>query len=91
MAESATTPASAAHPRTDTSVPHSARIGNHWLGGEDNHPVDARAGDAYAAVFPGIVTLARGSRALLRRTVTYLVREAGVRQFLDVGTGPTRR
>ncbi|GGY81215.1 hypothetical protein GCM10010300_26530 [Streptomyces olivaceoviridis] len=87
MTDPATTPASAAHPRIDTSVPHSARIRNHWLGGKDNCPVDARAGDAYAAVFPGIVTLARGSRAFLRRTLTYLVREAGIRRFLDVGTG----
>jgi hypothetical protein len=71
----------------DTSVPHSARIWNYWLGGKDNYPVDEEAGDAYTAVFPGIVTIARGSRAFLRRTITYLVSEAGIRQFLDVGTG----
>ncbi|MCH5677237.1 SAM-dependent methyltransferase [Streptomyces gilvus] len=71
----------------DTSVPHSARIWNYWLGGTDNHPVDRAAGDAYTAVFPGIVTIARGSRAFLRRAVTHLVAEAGIRQFLDVGTG----
>lgn len=81
------TPASATHQQIDTSVPHSARIWNHWLGGKDNHPVDAQAGDAYTAVFPGIVTIARSSRAFLRRTITYLVREAGIRQFLDVGAG----
>src|ERR1044072_8367029 len=71
----------------DTSVPHSARIWNYWLGGDDNHPVDRAAGDAYTAVFPGIVTIARSSRAFLRRTIEYLVTQAGVRQFLDVGTG----
>ena len=71
----------------DASVPHSARIWNYWLGGDDNHPVDRAAGDAYTAVFPGIVTIARGSRAFLRRTIEYLVTEVGVRQFLDVGTG----
>ncbi|CCK30036.1 hypothetical protein BN159_5657 [Streptomyces davaonensis JCM 4913] len=71
----------------DTSVPHSARIWNYWLGGKDNYPVDQAAGDAYTAVFPGIVTIARSSRAFLGRTIRYLVREAGVRQFLDVGTG----
>src|SRR3954447_874757 len=71
----------------DTSVPHSARIWNYWLGGKDNYPVDEAAGDAYTAVFPGIVTIARGSRAFLGRSIRYLVREAGVRQFLDVGTG----
>ncbi|MFG3099392.1 SAM-dependent methyltransferase [Streptomyces sp. NPDC048182] len=73
--------------RIDTSVPHSARIWNYWLGGKDNYAVDEAAGDAYTAVFPGIVTIARGSRAFLGRSIRYLVREAGVRQFLDVGTG----
>ncbi|MEU6351171.1 SAM-dependent methyltransferase [Streptomyces sp. NPDC047072] len=71
----------------DTSVPHSARIWNYWLGGKDNYPVDEEAGDAYTAVFPGIVTIARSSRAFLGRSIRYLVREAGIRQFLDVGTG----
>ncbi|MGI5375420.1 SAM-dependent methyltransferase [Streptomyces sp. CA-251387] len=71
----------------DTSVPHSARIWNYWLGGKDNYPVDEAAGDAYTAVFPGIVTIARSSRAFLGRSIRYLVAEAGVRQFLDVGTG----
>ncbi|MEV8086283.1 SAM-dependent methyltransferase [Streptomyces nigra] len=71
----------------DTSVPHSARIWNYWLGGKDNHPVDREAGDAYTAVYPGIVTIARSSRAFLGRAIHHLVAEAGVRQFLDVGTG----
>ncbi|WP_416975874.1 SAM-dependent methyltransferase [Streptomyces sp. 4F14] len=71
----------------DSTVPHSARIWNHWLGGEDNFPVDVAAGDAYAAEFPGIVTIARSSRAFLGRSIRYLVEEAGVRQFLDVGAG----
>ncbi|GAA5203576.1 SAM-dependent methyltransferase [Streptomyces thinghirensis] len=71
----------------DTSVPHSARIWNYWLGGKGNYPVDEAAGDAYTAVFPGIVTIARSSRAFLGRGIRYLVLAAGVRQFLDVGTG----
>ncbi|WP_405540024.1 SAM-dependent methyltransferase [Streptomyces sp. NBC_00075] len=71
----------------DTSVPHSARIWNYWLGGKDNYPVDRAAGDAYTDVFPGIVAIARGSRAFLARNITFLVTEAGIRQFLDVGTG----
>lgn len=73
--------------KIDMSVPHSARIWNYWLGGKDNYPVDEEAGDAYTAVFPGIVTIARCSRAFLRRNITYLVSEAGIRQFLDIGTG----
>ncbi|MFF0791283.1 SAM-dependent methyltransferase [Streptomyces spiralis] len=87
MTDPATTPGSAAHQKIDTSVPHSARIWNYWLGGKDNYPVDEEAGDAYTAVFPGIVTIARSSRAFLRRNITYLVAEAGIRQFLDIGTG----
>ncbi|WP_151479591.1 SAM-dependent methyltransferase [Streptomyces albicerus] len=86
--ESSTGPeGSAARQRIDTSVPHSARIWNYWLGGKDNYPVDEAAGDAYTAVFPGIVTIARSSRAFLGRSIRHLVEEAGVRQFLDVGTG----
>ncbi|SPF05749.1 SAM-dependent methyltransferase [Streptomyces sp. MA5143a] len=87
MTEHTSTPGPAAHQRIDTSVPHSARIWNYWLGGKDNYPVDEEAGDAYTKVFPGIVTIARSSRAFLRRNITYLVAEAGIRQFLDVGTG----
>ncbi|MBT1094401.1 SAM-dependent methyltransferase [Streptomyces chartreusis] len=75
------------NPRIDASIPHSARIWNYWLGGKDNYRVDEEAGDAYTAVFPGIVTIARSSRAFLRRNITYLVSEAGIRQFLDIGTG----
>ncbi|MET9920773.1 SAM-dependent methyltransferase [Streptomyces sp. NPDC006435] len=76
-----------ARQKIDTSVPHSARIWNHWLGGKDNYPVDEQAGNAYSAVFPGITTVARSSRAFLGRTITHLVTEAGIRQFLDIGTG----
>jgi O-methyltransferase involved in polyketide biosynthesis len=71
----------------DTSVPHSARIWNYWLGGKDNFPVDQEAGDAYTAVFPQIVEVARASREYLGRAVRYLAAQEGVRQFLDVGTG----
>ncbi|WP_199487116.1 SAM-dependent methyltransferase [Actinomadura logoneensis] len=71
----------------DTTVPHSARIWNYWLGGKDNFPVDQRAGDDYTAVYPAIVDLARASRAFLGRAVRHLAAERGVRQFLDVGTG----
>jgi S-adenosyl methyltransferase len=87
MTEPAATPGPAAPQKLEASVPHSARIWNYWLGGKDNYPVDEEAGDAYTAVFPGIVTIARSSRAFLHRTITYLVSEAGIRQFLDVGTG----
>ncbi|WP_163550093.1 SAM-dependent methyltransferase [Candidatus Frankia nodulisporulans] len=73
--------------RVDISVPHSARIWNYWLGGKDSYPVDRVAGDEYLKVFPGIAELARASRGFLTRSVTWLAGEAGIRQFLDVGTG----
>ncbi|MFI5886534.1 SAM-dependent methyltransferase [Streptomyces sp. NPDC051554] len=87
MSDPVPAPEPAEQQKIDTSVPHSARIWNYWLGGEDNYPVDEAAGDAYTEVFPGIVTIARSSRGFLRRTIAYLVSEAGIRQFLDVGTG----
>jgi O-methyltransferase involved in polyketide biosynthesis len=71
----------------DTSVPHSARIWNYWLGGKDNYPVDRAAGDQFRQAFPGVVDVARASRQFLTRSVRYLAGEAGVRQFLDIGTG----
>jgi S-adenosyl methyltransferase len=76
-----------ARSRIDTSVPHSARIWNYWLGGKDNYPVDRAAGEEYLRVFPGIAELARASRGFLTRAVSYLAGEAGIRQFLDIGTG----
>jgi O-methyltransferase involved in polyketide biosynthesis len=74
-------------PEIDTSVPHSARIWNYWLGGKDNYPVDREAGEQFREAFPEIVEVARSTRQFLVRTVTYLAGEAGVGQFLDVGTG----
>jgi hypothetical protein len=71
----------------DTTVPHSARIWNYWLGGKDNYAVDREAGDQYVMIYPGIVDIARAGRAFLARAVRYLTLEAGIRQFLDVGTG----
>jgi O-methyltransferase involved in polyketide biosynthesis len=71
----------------DTSVPHSARIWNYWLGGKDNFAVDRAAGDAWLATFPGMREVARASRSFLTRSIAYLADDAGIRQFLDVGTG----
>ncbi|WP_067452580.1 SAM-dependent methyltransferase [Actinomadura macra] len=71
----------------DSSVPHSARIWNYWLDGKENYPVDREVGDAFVQIFPGQVDIARHSRAFLGRAVRYLAGEAGIRQFLDIGTG----
>jgi len=76
-----------APPEIDTSVPHSARIWNYWLGGKDNYPVDREAGDQFGAVFPGIVDVTRASRQFLIRAVRFLAGEVEIRQFLDIGTG----
>jgi hypothetical protein len=71
----------------DTSVPHSARIWNYWLGGKDNYPVDREVGEKFLEVYPGIVDVARAVRYFLARAVRHLAGEVGIRQFLDVGTG----
>jgi O-methyltransferase involved in polyketide biosynthesis len=71
----------------DTTIAHSARIWNYWLGGKDNHEVDRQVGDQIAEMFPGIVSTALQDRAFLGRAVRFLTEEAGIRQFLDIGTG----
>jgi S-adenosyl methyltransferase len=73
--------------RIDTSVAHSARRYDYWLGGKDNFAADRESGDEIAAAFPTIRLAVRENRAFLRRVVTFLAGEAGVRQFLDIGTG----
>jgi O-methyltransferase involved in polyketide biosynthesis len=71
----------------DQSVSHSARIWNYWLGGKDNFEIDRQIGDQFAQLFPDIVPVAKSSRQFLSRAVTHLTTEAGIRQFLDIGTG----
>lgn len=73
--------------KVDTSVAHNARVWNYWLGGKDNFAADREVGDRIAGIFPQIVSIARADRAFLGRAVTMLAREAGIRQFLDIGTG----
>ena len=73
--------------KLDTTVSHSARIWNYWLGGKDNFAVDREAGDKVAAMLPSIVAQARADRAFLGRAIRYLAGEEGIRQFLDIGTG----
>ncbi|MFG2500934.1 SAM-dependent methyltransferase [Streptomyces sp. NPDC048441] len=74
-------------PLINTGAPHSARIWNYWLGGKDCYEVDRQVGDEIRKVNPEIVHVARAQRSFLQRTVTHLAGEAGVRQFLDIGTG----
>jgi SAM-dependent methyltransferase len=78
-------------PEIDTSVAHVARVYDYLLGGGANFTVDRQAAEWAAAAWPGGLSGARADvrahRALLGRVVRYLAAEAGVRQFLDVGTG----
>jgi hypothetical protein len=71
----------------DTTVPHSARIWNYWLGGKDNYPADRKAGEEFCEIYPGMIDVARAVRHFLARAVRYLAGEAEIRQFLDIGTG----
>ncbi|WP_150241227.1 SAM-dependent methyltransferase [Nocardiopsis quinghaiensis] len=74
-------------PPVDTTVSHSARVWNYWLGGKDHYPVDREAGDQIVAVLPEIVDIALATRGFLTRVVTHLVRNEGIVQFLDIGAG----
>lgn len=71
----------------ETSVPHSARVWNYFLGGKDHYAADREAGDQYQRIFPQIIDIARTDRAFLGRAVRYMTGEVGIRQFLDIGTG----
>jgi hypothetical protein len=74
-------------PKVDITVAHIARVYDYWLGGKDNFAVDRIAAERVIAAYPNILVSARGNRAFLGRAVRHLVGEAGVRQFLDIGTG----
>ncbi len=73
--------------KLDTGVPHSARLWNYWLGGKDNFAVDRAVAAQILEMAPEMVASAPADRAYLGRVVRYLAGEAGIRQFLDVGTG----
>jgi O-methyltransferase involved in polyketide biosynthesis len=71
----------------DARVAHPARVYDYWLGGKDNFEADRIAGEETIAAYPAIRASARANRAFLARSVSYLAAEAGIRQFLDLGTG----
>jgi len=74
-------------PAFDTSVAHQARIYDYWLGGKDNFAADRKAAEEAIAAYPGVATGARANRQFLARAVRHLAVGAGIRQFLDIGTG----
>jgi len=71
----------------DTSVAHPARVYDYWLGGKDNFAADREAAERVLAATPGLRQRVQANRAFLARAVRYLAAEAGIRQFLDIGTG----
>ena len=77
---------------TYASVAHVARVYDYLLGGKDNFAADREAAEQAMRINPDIVCTARANRAFLVRTTSYLARQAGLRQFLDIGTGmPTNQ
>ncbi len=73
--------------RLRTDVSHSARIWNYWLGGKDHYPLDEEVGDQILGFVPALPRSAVADRQFLARAVRHLAGEAGIRQFLDIGTG----
>jgi len=73
--------------KLDTGVAHTARVWNYWLGGKDNFAADREVGEAVRQMLPHVVVTAQADRGFLIRAVSFLAGEAGIRQFLDVGTG----
>src|SRR6266581_907 len=71
----------------DTSKPHAARMYDYLLGGKDHFAIDRETAEKGIKLIPTRRTAARENRTFLGRTVRYLVSEAGIRQFLDIGTG----
>ena len=74
-------------PKIDVSVAHPARVYDYWLGGKNNYAADREAAEATLKVNPYILPGVRANRAFLASAVRYLAQEAGIRQFLDIGTG----
>lgn len=74
-------------PGVDPGVPNSARVWDYWLGGDEFYPSDKAMADEVERVLPDIVDQARADRLFLRRVVEFFAGEAGIGQFLDIGTG----
>jgi hypothetical protein len=77
--------------KINTSVPNPARIYDYLLGGKDNYSTDREVAEQVVAIAPVARDVVQDNRAFLRRAVRFLTREAGVRQFVDLGSGlPTQ-
>jgi hypothetical protein len=71
----------------DITRAHMARVYDFWLGGKDNYAADRVVGEQVAAAYPDVLLAVQAQRRFLARAVHFLVTEAGIRQFLDIGTG----
>jgi len=71
----------------DTSKPHPARMYDAYLGGKDNYAADREAVRQILRTWPEVRDMARANRAFMQRAVRFLAGEAGIRQFIDIGTG----
>jgi hypothetical protein len=69
-----------------TTVPNAARVADYLYGGQNNFEADRRAARTLAATAPVIADIAPAIRAFQQRVLRFLVTEAGIRQFLDIGT-----
>jgi hypothetical protein len=88
----ATPDGSEATPAFDTSQPTIARVYDALLGGKDNFAADREGAATYLKFVPDAGRCAIDNRAALVKGVQYLVREAGIDQFLDIGSGlPTQK
>src|SRR5438094_2154613 len=87
MAEAEGRPGTEGIAGLDASVAHPARVYDYWLGGKDNFAADREAAERVLAVSPGLRWRIQANRRFLARAVRYLAEDAGIRQFLDIGTG----
>jgi hypothetical protein len=74
-------------PKVNLEQPSAARMYDYYLGGAHNFAIDREAAERAIGAFPLTVAAARTNRAFLQRAVRYLVEEAGIRQFIDLGSG----
>ena len=74
-------------PALDTGMAHAARVYDYWLGGTANYAADREAAQQAMAAYPDLALSVLANRAFLARTVRWLARDVGLRQFLDIGTG----
>jgi hypothetical protein len=73
--------------RIDPAVPNAARVADYLNGDRNNYEADRRAARIMLSTAPAIAAIVPGVLAFQQRAVRFLAVEAGIRQFLDVGTG----